>query len=144
MFFVLTLGEGKHNPYQPIIDAVLHNWVAMVAFVFVLWATRRDWFGPLPAFLRTLAGLLSLFYLLFSAVALVVWAPLWDFLRLFHVSQKQVQPMAGFAVVGVWALLCVVMLIRGFIRWIGKRYQHQGVAIGFGPLYFYFKRRRAS
>jgi hypothetical protein len=143
-FLLLTMREGDPHPYQRLIDSVFHNWMAMAAFAFVLWTVRRDWFGNVPGFFRFLGGFLFLFFVVFAAIALVVWPPLWSFLRLFHVSQYQVQPIAAFAVVGLWFVGCIALLVRRFIRWMGKRYQHHGVAVGFGPLYFYFRRRRAS
>jgi hypothetical protein len=35
------------------------------------------------------------------------------------------------------------LLIRGVFRMMGRRYQHHGVAVGLGPLYFYFRKRRS-
>ena len=116
----------------------------MTALTFAVWTVRQGWFGSVPKLFQVLAGFLFLFFMVFSAIALVVWAPLWDFLRLFHVSQDEVQPIAAFGVIGVWFLGCMALLARRFFRWMGKRYQHHGVAVGFGPLYFYFRRRRTS
>jgi hypothetical protein len=143
-FFVLTIREGDPRPYQRLIDSMFHNWIAMASFAFALWTVRRGWFGTVPRLFHVLGGFLFLFFILFSAVALVVWPPLWNFLRLFRVSQDEVQPIAAFAIIGVWFVGCMAVLFRRFIRWMGKRYQHHGMAVGFGPLYFYFRRKRAS
>ena len=116
----------------------------MAGLAFILWAVRRGWFGIVPRFFRLLSGFLFPFFVVFAAIGLVAWAPLWEFLRLFRVSQREVQPIAGLAVIASWFFACMVLLVRRFIRWAGKRYQHHGIAIGFGPLYFYFRRRRAS
>ena len=101
----------------------------MATFSFALWTVRRGWFGSVPRFFRLLGGLLFLFFVLFSAVALVVWAPLWNFLRLFHISQDEVQPIAAFAVIGVWFFGCMALVFRRFLRWMRKRYEHHGVSL---------------
>lgn len=116
----------------------------MAGFTAMLWAVRRGWFGTIPGFFRWLSGFLLLFFAVFAGIALVAWPPLWEFLRVFHISQREVQPIAGLTVIAVWFLACIALLVRRFIRWVGKRYEHHGIAVGFGPLYFYFRRRRMS
>jgi hypothetical protein len=144
VFFALTFREGDPRPYQRVIDSIFHNWMAMTAFTLVLWTVWQGSFGRIPKLFHLLSGLLFLFFLVFSAIGLVMWPPLWDFLRLLNISQDKVQPIAVFGVVGAWFLGCMWLLLRRFFRWMGRRYQHHGVAVGFGPLYFYFRRRRAS
>ena len=81
---------------------------------------------------------------LISALGILRWQPLWTLLGGFGVSQETALPIALFAVFAAWLLALAVLLIRGFCRWMGQRYEHHGVAVGFGPLYFYFRRRKAS
>src|SRR5690606_8641403 len=116
----------------------------MGAVTFVLWGVRRSWMGTLPAFLHALAGILSFSFGLISVLGILRWQPLWGFLGGFGVSQESALPTALFAVFAAWLLALAFLLIRGFFRWMGKRYEHHGVAVGFGPLYFYFRRRHSS
>jgi hypothetical protein len=144
VFLVLITREGGPYPYQSVIDAILHNWIAMAALTLLMWAVRKGWLVIVPPFFRWLSGFLFVFFVVFAGIGFVAWPNLWEFLRLFHVSQYEVQPVVGLLVIAVWFLTCVALLLRRFMQWIGKRYQHHGVAIGFGPLYFYFRRRRTS
>ena len=142
-FLLLTLREGSPEPYQRIIDSVFHNWMVLSLFVVSLWGVRSGWFGPIPRLLYGLAGLLVLFFALFLSLS-VIASPLWQGLRLFRVPTTDVQFIAAMIAIAVWFFACVWFLFRGFLRWLGKRYQHHGVAVGFGPVYFYFRRRRVS
>jgi hypothetical protein len=129
---------------QAWIASALSNWMAMGAVAFGLWGIRRGWLAPLPPFAQALAGLLALSFALISVLGILRWQPLWALLGGFGISQEAALPIALFAVFAAWLLALAVLLIRGFFRWMGKRYEHHGVAVGFGPLYFYFRRRKAS
>jgi hypothetical protein len=144
VFFLLALREGNPGPQQRAIDSILHNGLAMGAVAGALLCVCQGWLGPVPRFLQPFAKLLLLTFLLFSGLGLVAWLPLWEVLKPFHFSRPKAQALAAFSMIAVWFSSCAWLLMRPFIRWIGKRYEHHGVAVGFGPLYFYFKRRRAS
>ena len=144
MFFLLALGEGGSAPYQRVIDSFLHNWIAMGATAAILFAVCQGGLGPLPRLIQPFAMLLWLTFALFSGLGLVAWQPLWEMLKPLRVSQTMAQPLAAFSLIAVWFFACAWLLLRGFVRWMRKRYEHHGVAIGFGPLYFYFRRRRTS
>lgn len=144
-FLALALMQETLTPaLQEWIASVLANWMAMGAVAFVLSGVRRGWLGPLTGVPRALAGLLALSFALISALGILRWQPLWTLLGRFGVSQETALPIALFAVFAAWLFALAVLLIRGFFRWMGKRYEHHGVAVGFGPLYFYFRRRKAS
>lgn len=145
VFLSLALMQETLTPaLQGWIALALSHWVAMGVVAFGLWGVRRGWLGSLAAFPQALAGLLALSFALISALGILRWQPLWTLLGGLGVSQETALPIALFAVFAAWLLALAVLLIRGFFRWMGKRYEHHGVAVGFGPLYFYFRRRKAS
>jgi hypothetical protein len=140
-FFLLLLREGKPETYQRIADSIFHNWMAMAVVVAGL-VTVRLW--DMPRVFRLLSGFLLLLGALIVGLDLIAWAPLWRILAPLHLPQKSLQPLAAVALIAVWVVLCLGAVLRMFVRWIGARYEHHGFAIGAGPLYFYFRRRRAS
>ncbi len=144
VFFVLALGEGGIAPHQRIIDSFLHNPIAMGAVSAALFSVWKGWLGPVPRILQPFATLLLLTFVLFSGLGLVAWQPLWDVLKPFRVSQRMAQPLAAFSIIAVWFFSCAWVLLRGLLRRMRRRYEHHGFAVGFGPLYFYFRRRKAS
>jgi len=143
-FFLLTLREGTAAPYQQIVDSIFHNWIAMGSVTIGLWVVRRLWRGTMPRAFQILSGFLLLCFALFTGLNLVAWTPLWQLLKPFRVPQSKAQALAAFALVAMWFFFCVGFLFRTVFRWLRNRYEHHGVAVGFGPMYFYFKRRKAS
>jgi len=145
VFLILTLNEGRPGLYQPTIDALFHNWIVTACAALAVWLARREVFGPLRSrFLRGLAGFVAVFFALFSCVGLLAAQTLWDALKPFGVVQRDVQPAAIMIVIWIWGIALLFLLARGIVRRFRRRYEHHGVAIGFGPLYFYFRRRRTS
>jgi len=109
-----------------------------------LWLARRGEFGSLPRVIRVLAGPLFAFFLLVSMLDFFLWRPLWVLLKPFGLVEVDAVPVAVMGVFGVWGIGIAFLVVRGTFRWFRRRYEHHGVAVGFGPLYFYFRRRRAS
>ncbi len=103
---------------------------------------KREIFGSLPSLIRVLAGLLFALFLLFSLLDFFLWPPLWDALKPFGLARVDVLPLAVMGVFLVWGIGVATFIARGTFRWFRRRYEHHGVAVGFGPLYFYFRRRR--
>jgi hypothetical protein len=98
----------------------------------------------MPRVFALLSGFLLLLSGLVTGLGLVSWRPLWQILDAFGVDRKTAQPLAAVALVGVWLILTLGSVVRTLVRWFAARYEHHGLAIGAGPLYFYFRRRRAS
>ena len=145
LFLLLTLNEGRSGLHQPIIDSLFHNWFLTACAAIAVWLARREVFGPLRSrFLRGLSGLVAVYFALFSSVAFLTKQMLWDVLKPFGVIQRNVQPAAILGLIWVWGIALIFLYARGVVRWFRSRYEHHGVAIGFGPLYFYFRRRRTS
>jgi hypothetical protein len=109
----------------------------------ILWLSRRGQFGNLPGKVRVLATILLPFFCLFTFFALINSPLVWTTLEPFGLSRTRNAPIATFGAVILFLIGGIWLLIRGFFRWIGGRYQHHGVAVGFGPLYFYFRKRRS-
>jgi hypothetical protein len=144
-FLILTLNEGRSGLYQPAIDSLFHTW-PVTAFVAVLvWLARREVFGPLRSrFFRGLSGVVAVYFALTSSVALAVSPSLWDLLKPFGLVKNDVAPAVVLGVIWLWGIALIALFVRAVFRWFRKRYEHHGVAVGFGPLYFYFRRRRTS
>ena len=144
VFLLLTFNEGQSSPYQRIIDSLFHNWFVMAGTTVVIWLARRKAFGSLPSLIRVLAGLLFAMFVLVSMLDFLLWPMLWDALKPFGWTRVDALPLAVMGVFAVWGIGIVVLGLRGTFRWFRRRYEHHGVAVGFGPLYLYFRRRRAS
>jgi hypothetical protein len=144
IFFVLSTNEGHPSPHQRLIDSLFHTWFAMGGVTVALWLSRRGTFGPLPRLIRIVAAPLLAFFLLVSMLDFLSWRPLWDVLKPFGIVQADAVPIAIMGVFAIWGIGITVLVLRGTVRWFRRRYEHHGVAVGFGPLYFYFRRRRAS
>ena len=145
VFLLLTLNEGRPGPYQPTIDSLFHNWLVTACASIAVWLARREAFGPLRSrFIRGLSGLVATYFALFSTVAFLTSQVLWDALKPFGVVQRDIQPAVVLGVIWLWGIAFILLFARGVFRWFRKRYEHHGVAVGFGPLYFYFRRRRTS
>jgi hypothetical protein len=116
----------------------------MGAIAILLWSIWRGSLGHVHRLIGLTAGLLALYFILIAGLGIVGWPPLWEMLKPFNVIQAKAQPLVLFGVFAVWFFACAVFLLRGLFRWLRKRYEHHGVAVGLGPIYFYFKRRRVS
>jgi hypothetical protein len=144
-FLILTLNEGRPVRYQPVIDSLFHTWPVTAFVALLVWLIRREAFGPLRSrFVRGLSGVVATYFALTSSVALAVSQSLWNILKPFGIVQIDVEPAVVFVVTGLWGFAFIVLLARAVFRWFRKRYQHHGFAVGFGPFYFYFRRRRTS
>jgi len=143
-FFLLTLREGSPEPYKRIVDSLFHSWVAMGSITIALWIARRISADAMPRAIQIVSGFLLWFSALITGLGVIAWRPLWDLLKPFQISQTKAQPLAAFILIAIWFLICAGILFRGIFRWISSRYEHHGVAVRSGPLYFYFRRRRVS
>ena len=144
VFLLLTFNEGHSSPHQRVIDSLFHNWLVTAFASITVWLARREVFGPLPSRLRGLSGLVVSFFALFSILGLLTSQMFWDLLKPFGVIQDNAQPAAVFGLIGLWGICFVGVFVRGVFRWFRRRYEHHGLGVGFGPVYFYFRRRRAS
>jgi hypothetical protein len=116
----------------------------MGLITMALWIARGISAAAMPRVLRIASGFLLLFSALITGLGFNAWMPLWDFLKPFQISQTKAQPLAAFALIAVWFLICAGIMFRGVFRWIRSRYEHHGIAVRSGPFFFYFRRRRAS
>jgi len=143
-FFLLTLREGSPDPYQRLVDSIFHVWMAMGLLTIALWIIRRAFVEVMPGVFQILSGFLLLFSALITGLGLLGWGPLWTLLQPFQIPQEKAQPLAAFVLIAVWFLVSIAFVFRGVLRRIFRRYEHHGVAVRSGPLYFYFRRRRVS
>src|SRR2546427_6134857 len=144
-FLVLTLNEGRPGPYQPAIDSLFHTWPVTASVALLVWLIRREAFGPLRSrFLRGLSGVIAVYFALTSSVALAVSQSLWDLLKPFGIVQIDVEPAVVLGGVWLWSFSFIGLFARAVFRLFRKRYQHHGFGVGFGPFYFYFRRRPTS
>jgi hypothetical protein len=145
--FAVALSKPQSPAYRQVIESVFHNWVAMgVAAVALVFARRRT-LGPLPAILRFVSGVLLPVVVILTALGLLIWPPLWEALKPFGIIESQARPGAITATITVGVIGCALLMLRAVFRWIrgfGRKYEHSGLAVGFGPLYFFFRRRRVS
>jgi hypothetical protein len=144
VFSLFTPYEGQSSPHQRFIDFLFHSWFVMCGVTAAVWLARREKFGSLPKLLRVLAAPLFAFFLLVSMLDFFLWRPLWEVLKPFGIVEVDAVPVAVMGVFAVWGIGIATLVVRGSFRWFRGRYEHHGVAVGFGPLYFYFRRRRAS
>jgi hypothetical protein len=145
VFLILTFNEGQSSStHQRLIDYLFHNWMVMAAGTVLLGLARRGKFGSLPRFIRALAAMLFATFLLVAALDFALWPPLWVVLKPYGLTRVDALPIAVMGVFAVWGVSIAVLVIRGAFRWFHRRYEHHGIAIGFGPLAVYFRRRRAS
>jgi hypothetical protein len=144
VFLILTFNEGQSSIRQRLIDSLFHNWIVMTAGTALLWVARRGKFGSLPRFIRVFAGILFATFLLVGGLDFVLWPPLWQMLKAYGWTRVDALPIAVMGVFAVWGIGIAFLLIRGAFRWFHRRYEHHGVGLGIGPLFVYFRRRRAS
>jgi hypothetical protein len=137
----MTTNEGESTGYQPYVDSVFHNCPLMVLTTAVLWLARRGAFGKLPRALRGVATVLLPFFVIFTFFAFLSSPLLWAGLKPFGLTRSEAAPVAIFAAVGLFGIGMGWILLRGFFRWIGGRFQYHGVGIGLGPIYLYFRKR---
>jgi hypothetical protein len=143
-FFLLTLREGSSEPYQRLVDSIFHNWMAMGSITIAIWIVRGLSADVMPRAFQMLSGFLLLVSALITGLGIIAWTPLWDLLKPFQISQTKAQPLAALALIALWFVICAGIVLRGIFRWLRIRYEHHGVAVRSGPLYFYFRRRRIS
>jgi uncharacterized membrane protein len=144
IFLLFTLNESNASRYQAFVNFVFHNAPLMFAATAIVWLARSGQFGNLPGKMRALATILLPFFCLFSFFALINSQLVWTTLEPIGLSRTRNAPLAIFAAVILFLIGGAWLLVRGFFRWMGTRYQHHGVALGFGPLYFYFRKRRSQ
>jgi hypothetical protein len=145
IFFLIALTQPQTASYQKIVDSVFHNWVAIAICALALWVARRETFGPLPPLLRVAAGVLLPILVIVSILTLLIWPPFWAMLQPFGVIETEIRRRTITATIAVGLLYCLFLMLRTFLRWIwrfSRRYEHSGFAIGLGPLYLFFRRRR--
>jgi hypothetical protein len=92
--------------------------------------------------IRALSTILLLLFGIFTLFAVLDSPMLWTIMEPLGVSRRRGAPIAMLAATGLFVAAGAWLMIRGVFRWIGGRYQHHGVAVGFGPVYFYFRKRR--
>lgn len=92
--------------------------------------------------IRALATILLFLFGIFTLFAFLQSPTLWTIAEPLGVSRRRGAPIAMFAATALFVLVGASLLIRGVFRWIGGRYQHHGFAVGLGPIYFYFRKRR--
>jgi len=117
----------------------------MAVCAAALWIARRERLGPLPTILRFASGALLPIFIILSVLGLLIWPQLWTMLRPFGIIEKEVGSPAITATLALGLISCAFLMLRLFLRWVWKftrRYEHSGFAVGFGPLYFFFRRRR--
>ena len=147
VFFLIALSKPQTPTYRQIVDSVFHNWIGMALCAITLWIARREALGPLPLILRGISGVLLPIFVILSILGLLIWPQLWDVLRPLGVVEKDVRPAAITATMTLGLIGCGLLMLRAFLRWIwrfSRRYEHSGLAVGVGPVYFFFRRRRAS
>jgi hypothetical protein len=145
--FLIALSKPQTPVYRQALESVFHNWFAMAMSAMALWIARRKAFGPVPIILRGISGLLLPILVILTFLGLLIWPPLWEVLRPFGVLEKQTRPAAIQMTMVAGVIGCALLMLRALFRWIrgfGRRYEHSGLAVGFGPVYFFFRRRRIS
>ena len=114
----------------------------MAAATALLWIARRGQFGNLPRIVRVISTILLPFFVLFTFFAFLNSPLLWTIVEPLGLSRNQSAPVATFAAAVLFVVVGALLLIRGVLRWIGGKYQHHGVAVGLGPIYLYFRKKR--
>jgi hypothetical protein len=141
-FLLFTINESNPSRYQTFVNFVFHNAPLMFVATAILWLARRGQFGNLPGKVRALATILLPFFCLFTFFALVSSSLVWTTLEPLGLSRTRNAAVAIYGAVILFLIAGTWLLIRGLFRWIGGRYQHHGLAVGLGPIYFYFRKRR--
>jgi hypothetical protein len=147
MSFLVALTKPQTPIYRQVLESVFHSWIAMAVCAVALWVARRKSFGPLPAILRGVSGALLPIFVILTLLGLLIWPPLWDLLRPFGVIEKETRRSAITIAMTVGLIGCALLMFRALFRWVRslcRRYEHSGFAVGFGPFYFFFRRRRIS
>jgi len=145
--FVIALSKPQTPAYRQIIESVFHSWVAMGVAALALGLARRRTFGPLPFIMRFVSGALLPVFVVLTVLGLLIWPPLWEALRPLGVIENEVRLGAITATITVGVIGCGLLMLRALFGWVrsfGRKYEHSGLAVGFGPLYFFFRRRRVS
>jgi hypothetical protein len=145
--FVIALSKPQNSAYRQVIESVFHSWAAMAGAATALVLARRRPFGPLPFVMRLVSGVLLPVLVILTVLGLLIWPPLWEALRSFGVIENQARPGAITATITLGFIGCALLMLRALFRWVrslGRNYEHSGLAVGFGPVYFFFRRRRVS
>jgi hypothetical protein len=145
--FLIAVSKPQTPAYRHALESVFHNWIAMALCAVALWVARRKSFGPLPTILRVVSGVLLPIFVILTFLGVLIWPPFWDVLRPFGVIEKEARRSAITITMTVGMIACALLVFRALFRWVrsfGRRYEHSGFAVGFGPLYFFFRRRRIS
>ena len=140
--FVLTVSRAPDNSLQRVIESTLHNSMTMAACAVALYFARRGMFGRLPSILKVVSAFLLPSFILFSILGLALWPVFWEVVKPLGLVRDRAAPIVVFGSIALWCLSLVWVTLRGMIRWLRNRYEHHGVALGLGPVYFYFRRRR--
>jgi hypothetical protein len=93
------------------------------------------------------SGVLLPLLVILTVLGLLIWPPLWEALRPFGIIESQARPGAITTTITVGVIGCALLMLRAVFRWVrgfSRKYEHSGLAVGFGPLYFFFRRRRVS
>ena len=142
--FLVALSKPQTPVYREVLNSVFQNWIAMAVGAIGLWVARRKSLGPLPRILRAISGVLLPILVILTFLGLLIWPPFWDLLRPFGVIEKDARPVAITATMTAGVIGCALLMLRALLRWVrnlGRRYEHSGFAVGFGPLYVFFRRR---
>ena len=142
IFLLLTVNEGKPSGYQSFVDFVFHSWPLMAAATTIIWIARRGQFGSVPRTVRAIATILLPFFGIFTFFAFLSSPLLWTIVDPLGLPRNQGTPLVIFAAAVLFVVVLTLLLIRGVLRWVGGRYQHHGVAVGLGPIYLYFRKKR--
>jgi hypothetical protein len=142
VFLLLTINEGKSSGFESFVDFVFHSWPLMAAATALLWIARRGQFGSLPRIVRVISTVLLPFFVLFTFFAFLNSPLLWRIVESLGLSRNEGAPVAIFAAAVLFVVVVALLLIRGVLSWFGGRYQHHGVAVGLGPIYLYFRKKR--
>jgi hypothetical protein len=142
--FAIALAKPQNPAYRQVVESIFHNWITMGLAAAALVLARRRALGPLPSVLRMISGVLLPVLMILTVLGLLIWSPFWEFLRPFGVIEKDVRLGAITATMTVGMIGCGLLMFRAVYRWVrsfGRNYEHSGLAVGFGPLYFFFRRR---
>jgi hypothetical protein len=145
--FVIALSKPQTSAYRQVVESVFHNWVAMGSAAAALVFARRPTLGPLPFVLRFVSGVLLPVLIILTVLGLLIWPPLWEALKPLGIVESEARLGAITATITVGVIGCGLLMLRALFRWVrgfGRKYEHSGLAVGFGPLYFFFRRRRVS
>ena len=147
VIFVIALSKPQDPAYRQVIESVFHNWAAMGIAAAALVLARRRALGPLPFVMRFVSGVLLPVMVILTVLGLLIWPPLWEMLKPLGVVENEARLGAITTTITVGVIGCALLMFRALFRWVrgfGRKYEHSGLAVGLGPVYFFFRRRRIS